>query len=93
METKSLRRNLIRNAVITGIILLIPLIGRWHWTLSDFVIMGILIFGIGLAYELIVRKVTAKKHRVLLTVIFFGIFLLLWGELAVDLFGSPIAGN
>lgn len=88
MKTKSI----IRIALATACILLIPLLGQWPWTLSDFIIMGSLIFGTGLAYELIAKKV-AKKHRVAAAAALLVVFLLIWAELAVGLFGTPFAGS
>ena len=64
----------------------------WHWTLSDFIIMGTLMFIIGLALDFTVRKVT-KKYRVIACIIIVIIFLLIWAELAVGIFGSPFAGS
>jgi hypothetical protein len=34
-------------ALVVGFVLLIPLLGNWPWTLSDFIIAGILLFGAG----------------------------------------------
>lgn len=87
-----INNNIFRFAIGTAAILLIPLLGRWPWTLSDFIIMGILIFGTGLAYELIVKKV-GKKHRVVIALVLLATFLLIWAELAVGLFGTPFAGS
>jgi hypothetical protein len=94
--------NILKIAIGTGIILLIPLILTFfgsgvdgvgfHWTLMDFVIMGILIFGTGVTYELMVSKF-GKKNRLVLGVILGIAFLLVWAELAVGIFGSPFAGS
>lgn len=93
MKTKSLmKNNLFRLALGTAALLMIPLLLRWPWTLSDFVIMGVLIFGTGLTYELITSKL-GKKHRVIVAIALLIAFLLVWAELAVGLFGTPFAGN
>lgn len=96
MKTNStnsiIQKNIFRIALGTAGILTIPLLASWPWTLSDFVIMGILIFGTGLAYELITKRVD-KKYRVAIGVALAVAFLLVWVELAVGLFGTPFAGS
>jgi hypothetical protein len=85
-------KNIIRIAFATALLLLIPLLAKWPWTRSDFVIMGILIFGTGTAYEVIVKKI-GKKHRVFIGIFLLIVFILIWAELAVGLFGTPFAGS
>jgi len=82
-------KNILRVALVTGSILLIPLIAMQftaevNWTLSDFVIMGGLIFITGLLIDLAWR--TLGKYRALAVVGIVGLFLWLWVELAVGLF-------
>jgi hypothetical protein len=80
-------------ALVTAGLLLIPLLGNWPWTSSDFVIMGVLIFGTGIVISLIVRFAKTKKSRIIVSGIVILLFLLTWAELAVGLFGTPWAGN
>lgn len=87
-----MQNNIARLALGTALLLLIPLLGQWPWSFSDFVIMGTLIFGTGLAYELIVKKV-GKKNRYVVGAVLLVVFLLIWAELAVGLFGTPLAGS
>jgi len=56
----------------------------WHWSPSDFLVMGVLVFCAGLTYELIARRLSNKKHRVLLGVLVFFALAAIWVELAVD---------
>lgn len=63
------------------------------WKLFDFVIMGILLFGSGLLCELVLRKVKSIKNRILLCCGVLFIFFLIWAELAVGIFGTPLAGS
>lgn len=77
-------------AVVTGIILSIPLIAMQftsevNWTLSDFVIMGALLFGTGFLYVQVAR-VIPRKYRVLIGIAFALVFLYIWAELAVGIF-------
>ena len=63
------------------------------WTLFDFVVMGILLLSTGLLCELIIRKVSKTKHRIVLCVALLGVFLLVWAELSVGIFGTLLSEN
>lgn len=93
LKTKNItHNNIFRFAIVTSLILLIPLLGRWPWSLGDFIVMGTLIFGTGLAYELITKK-AGKNHRIAIAVVLLVALFLTWAELAVGLFGTPFAGS
>lgn len=79
-------------------LLLIPLIAMQfttevQWDVSDFVVMGGLLLATGFLMDLILRKVTNGKRRILLCAGLIIVFLLVWTEMAVGIFGSPIAGS
>lgn len=63
------------------------------WSLSDFIIMGILLLSVGLTFEFILRKVKTTKQRIVFAIALFLVFFLIWAELAVGIFGSPFAGS
>ncbi|MCX2473364.1 hypothetical protein OQZ33_03370 [Pedobacter sp. MC2016-05] len=79
-------------------ILCIPLIAMQftnevNWTLSDFVAAGVLLLSTGLAIELVIRNMkTGTSRTIALVVILIALFLI-WAEMAVGIFGSPIAGS
>ena len=80
------------------IILLVPLIGMQlsseiNWGLFDFIVAGILIIVLILVLELIFRKVKSNKKRLWLVVLIGVVFIMIWVELAVGIFGSPFAGS
>lgn len=84
--------------VIVLILLLIPLVAMQftnevNWSLFDFIVAGILLLVIGLAIELVLQKVKSRKNRILISGIIIVLLLLLWVELAVGVFGSPMAGS
>jgi hypothetical protein len=56
----------------------------WNWKLGDFIIMGILLFGTGVALDYARQKVSNPTHRILALCAIVGAFLLIWVELAVD---------
>lgn len=79
-------------------ILAIPLVAMQftdevNWTLSDFVIMGILLTGTGLMVELVIRKIRKPENRFALIAAILILLLLIWAELAVGIFGTPFAGS
>ena len=83
---------------IVFLLLLIPFVAMQftnevNWSVMDFVMAGILLFGASLVIEFVLRKVKSTKHRILLCVIIIVTLLLIWTELAVGIFGSPVAGN
>ena len=84
--------------VIVLILLLIPFVAMQftnevNWSLFDFIVAGILLLVIGLAIELVLQKVKSRKNRILISGIIIVLLLLLWVELAVGVFGSPMAGS
>src|SRR5687767_13358692 len=64
-----------------------------NWTLSDFVIAGVLLLGTGLTLEFVMRKVTQPQRRIAIILALLAILFLVWAELAVGIFGTPFAGN
>jgi len=84
--------------VAIAVLLCIPLIAMQFfeevtWTLSDFVIAGILLLGTGIVIEVVARKVKNRKTRIGIVVGTLIAFFLVWAELAVGLFGTPFAGS
>jgi peptidoglycan/LPS O-acetylase OafA/YrhL len=63
------------------------------WDIFDFIVMGILLLGTGLLIELVLRKVQTLKNRLILCGAVLFLFLIIWAELAVGIFGSPFAGS
>lgn len=81
-----------------AILLLIPLIAMQFteevaWTGTDFLIAGVLLLGTGLLLELAIRKIRNIKIRVAFIVVLLLALLLLWAELAVGIFGTPLSGQ
>jgi hypothetical protein len=84
--------------VISLVILLIPLIAMQFtdevkWTGADFIIAGCLLLVTGFAIEIVMRKIKSKTYKLVLLVAIFSILILIWAELAVGVFGTPISGN
>jgi protein-S-isoprenylcysteine O-methyltransferase Ste14 len=88
-------KHLVRPAIGTALILLIPLVmtlldrGKppgdgWHWGPGDFVAMGALLFGAGVTYEVLASKLDRKAHRIAAGIAIMLAVLAIWVELAVD---------
>ena len=64
-----------------------------NWTFFDFVVAGTLLFGTATIIELICRKPLSANWRFVLVVGTLLALFLIWAELAVGIFGSPMAGS
>lgn len=84
--------------ILVAILLLIPFIAMQftkevNWSGTDFLIMGILLASTGFACEFLSRKIKNQKNRIAVIVSIIILFLLIWVELAVGIFNSPISGS
>lgn len=96
MLTKNIR--LISILLTVVFILIVPLIAMQFsnevdWTFFDFVVAGILLLSTGLLCELAIRKARHKFNRALIIAVILAVFFLIWTELAVGIFGAPLAGS
>ncbi len=99
MSTKSAHfltqnRNIVRIVLGTAAILLVPLIAMQFtnevdWNLFDFVLIGCLLLGTGLAYEFISRRIKEQKYKILIGIILLMGMLLIWADVAVGIFNIP----
>ena len=76
-----------------ALILLVPLIAMQFtdqvvWDLADFAIFGALLVGVGVTYELVVRKTGDTAYRAAVGVALAAAFLLVWVNGAVGIIGS-----
>lgn len=86
-------KNIIRIALATVCVLLIPLVAmqftdKVAWTLFDFIFAGALLFGTGLTYELIARRVGTAAYRIAVGIALIAAFLLVWVNGAVGIIGN-----
>ena len=77
-------------ALATATILLIPLVAMQftsevNWGGTDFLVMGVLLYGTGSLFVLVAR-IAAPKYRLLIAGLFIAAFLYVWAELAVGIF-------
>lgn len=86
-------KNIIRLALVTALILMVPLVAMQFteevsWDLFDFVLIGAVLFGVGLVYELIAKKSEKTVYRVAFGFGITGAFLLFWVNGAVGIIGN-----
>jgi len=67
--------------------------GEVDWSASDFIIMGVLLGMLGLGIELIMRLLRDWPARLAAAAAAVMVFLAIWVELAVGVFGTPFAGS
>ncbi len=82
----------------TLLLLCIPLLAMQftsevNWSSLDFLVAGILLASTAFIFDLIWRNVRNDTFRILLLVALIVLFLLVWAELAVGVFGTPFAGS
>ena len=80
------------------LLLIIPLIGisftdEFDWSLSDFIVAGLVLLVFSLTANFIVLRISNRNRRVFFMSILLILFLLVWAELAVGIFGTPFAGS
>lgn len=64
-----------------------------NWTLADFLIAALLLISTGLTINYILKKIKKPIFRIGLLMILLATFILIWLELAVGIFDSPISGS
>lgn len=79
-------------------LLSIPLLGNLfskevNWSPSDFLIAGILLFITAFLINLVRNKIKKQSQKILICIFILLALALIWLELAVGIFGSPIAGS
>lgn len=79
-------------------LLLIPFFGMLYssevnWSIFDFAVMAALLLFLALGIETIGRKLRNKKLRIASITFVILLFLLIWVEMAVGIFGTPLAGS
>jgi len=102
MENKApkviMNRRLTVILLTVGLLLLIPFIAMQftdevNWEPIDFAVAFVLLLGTGLLCELVIRSVKQIAYRIALCVVLLIALVLVWAELAVGIFGTPLSGN
>ena len=91
-------KNIVHSILAAELVLLVPLVAMFFteevdWNLPDFIIAGILLAGVGVAYQLIVTGSKNNTRQAVIGVVLAAAIVLLWAEMAVGVFGTPFAGS
>lgn len=87
------KKNILIIAVVTASILMIPFIAMQftdevNWSVFDFIIMGILLFGTGLMYEFVSSRSENILYKIAVSIAVITGLLLIWINMAVGVIGS-----
>jgi hypothetical protein len=79
-------------------LLLVPLVAMQFtdavkWTLLDFVVAAALLLATALLCELTIRKINKPRYRIAICAAILVLLFLIWAELAVGIFGTPLSGH
>lgn len=94
MNTQTnLIRSIAEPALVTLLLLSIPFTASYYtdevvWSLSDYILAGILLFGTGLTYKLVTNKTANTAYKVAVGFALFSGLFLIWSNLAVGIIGS-----
>lgn len=82
------------SALATGALLLVPLVAMRftaavRWTVTDFALAAVLLFGTGLALALVLQATRNATLRMAFGVALASALVLAWADLAVGLLGAP----
>lgn len=82
----------------SGALLLVPFIGSQfsqevHWSGFDYIVAAILLSGTSFVLDFVLTKAKNKQSRWAWGIIVVLALALVWAELAVGVFGSPLAGS
>lgn len=91
------KRLLIILSIVTGI-LMVPLIAMQFtsevdWNFGDFLVGFLLLSGFAFSIDLALRKLSKSRYKVPVVIGFLALLALTWAELAVGIFGTPLAGS
>ena len=81
------------------LLLIIPLIEQldgkaaFNWSVFDFILAFVMLLSFGLGLEYLIRKIPSIKVKIFAILMACFLFILLWTEMAVGIFNSPIAGD
>ena len=64
-----------------------------QWSGLDYLIMGVMLLAVGSGIQWVLQKFQNRRNRLIGVGLVVLLFLLVWAELAVGVFGTPFAGS
>ncbi|WP_294207586.1 hypothetical protein [uncultured Chryseobacterium sp.] len=94
----SKKRNLVGLYIVPALLLCIPLVGNLissevNWSGYDFLIAGVILWSTAGLIHLILSRVAKFPLRIMFCCVMLLVIALIWIELAVGIFGTPLGGN
>lgn len=85
------KKKIIRSILAAELVLLVPLIAMQfteevQWNIPSFIVVGVLLAGVGFAYQLIVTGIKSNSRQVAVGIALAATMILIWIELAVGIF-------
>jgi len=83
--------NLLFPILITTLVLILATLGNiyvisFNWSILDFLIMGVMVFGGTLIIDIFIKRIKENKYRLIFSLLILLLFIYIWAELAVGLF-------
>ena len=75
---KDIQKRLSVWAALVAAVLMIPLVGRFPWTIGDYVFACVVLFGAATAYELTTKNMANRNHRLLVGAAAVVMVMLIW---------------
>ncbi len=66
---------------------------EFNWSVFDFILAFVMLLSLGFGLEYLIRKIPSIKVKIFAILVVCFLFILLWAEMAVGIFNSPIAGD
>lgn len=94
LTSSEVRHAAIHVALATLLLLLVPLLAMRftdavRWTVPDFAVAGVLLFGTGFAFALVLRTTARVTLRLAFGIALAAGLMLVWTDLAVGMLGAP----
>ncbi len=92
------KNTLFKICFIVALLLLVPFLASLvtdevKWELTDYLVAGSILFCAGVFVDVIHQKINKPPWRVFFIIVLVVVIILIWVELAVGIFNSPVAGN
>ena len=78
-KRKNITKRLSLWAIFVAGLLMIPLVARAPWTISDFLFAAVILFGCATTYEVATRNMKNRNHRILVAAVVLAILIGIWG--------------
>lgn len=75
-------------ALVLIVILALPYLLSAPWTMFDYVVATLFLFGVGYTFDLVTTKLTSQKKKIIAASCILVVALYIWAELAVGVFTS-----